>query len=77
MKNGLHLEAAGSNELEKTYLKSEKHSVLSDHDGFFGYFCTRTNRLFVNRVDSQHFFSGFTYSPVTLRGLNNVRVAKR
>ena len=30
-------------------MKSENHSVLSHHDGFLGYFCPRTNRLFVNR----------------------------
>ena len=50
MKNDLHLEAVGSSKVGKSYLKSEKNSVLSHHDGIFGYFCPRTNRLFVNRV---------------------------
>ena len=34
--------------LKKVYFKSEKYAVLKI-DGFFGYFCPRTNRLFVNR----------------------------
>ena len=49
MKNGHHLEAAGLIKLKKASLKSENYSVLSQIDGFFGYFCPRTNRLFVNR----------------------------
>ena len=36
------------NKAEKVYLKSEKYLVLSQIDGFFGYFCPPTNRLFVN-----------------------------
>ena len=50
MKNGGHLEAAGSIKLKKAYLNSEKNSVSLNNHGFFGYFCLRTNRLFVNRV---------------------------
>ena len=38
------------NKAVKAYLKSETCSVLSQINGFFGYFCPRTNRLFVNRV---------------------------